>query len=153
MTLTIFDRIDQDSYILIGLQVKLNSHVFQMYSCEMILTSHSSQLLVVIFCLNGNYPVGNQDGPFSAYQMIFLHSKGWEIRRDICIASSGGWVWTNQNVNLWSDVCLIGLGLLCVHWTKTRRLIQIIWLTATPSSHMQTCELWQFRNTERWVMT
>lgn len=68
--------------------------------------------------------------------MIFT-SKGLRERwRDIFITSSGGLAWTNENVNLCFDICLIGPSLLCVHWNQTKRLIQIIriigpWLVDT----------------------
>lgn len=58
-----------------------------------------------------------------------LRPKGWARWRDIFITSSGGLAWTNENVNLCFDICLIGPSLLCVHWNQTKRLIQIIRIT------------------------
>lgn len=63
------------------------------------------------------------------FLLIRLRPKGWERWRDIFITSSGGLAWTNENVNLCFDICLIGLSLLCVHWNQTKRLIQIIRIT------------------------
>lgn len=37
-----------------------------------------------------------------------------------------GLAWTNENVNLCFDICLIGPSLLCVRWSQSKRLIQII---------------------------